>query len=275
MANPLVLVDDDGYERHLGNIVPEGPPKYRWPIYGDVDRTPMFARPEWPKLIAAMTAVGLSYPYLSPVHDQNGYGMCNASATASALQGARLKQGLPLVHLSAGDLYGRINGGRDQGSMLEDSLAESMRVGIASVDVVPYLDWQGRHPGAAESRRKYRVLEAFLCPEFDHCMSAVIAGFDLISGIMWHSNYKPDSDGWLPSRRSGQGGGHAVHGFAPAHRNGAFGIWHKNSWRPSWGLQGLCVFPEPAYEGPVGGWWAVRSVVDEGGESPAPKFLGN
>ena len=31
---------------------------------------------------------------------------------------------------------------------------------------------------------------------------------------------------------------------------------------------GLCVFPERAYAGPVGGWWAVRSVVDEGGVVP-------
>ena len=29
------------------------------------------------------------------------------------------------------------------------------------------------------------------------------------------------------------------------------------------------VIPESAYTGPVGGWWAVRAVVDEGGIVPA------
>ena len=152
-----------------------------------------------------------------------------------------------------------------------------MRTGLASVEIVPYLDWQRQHPGASEDHKNHVVLEAFLCPTFDHCMSAVLQGFDLISGILWYSNYKPDSDGWLPAGR-GNSGGHAVHGYKPTYRGNTFGIWHKNSWTNSWGyshndIGGLCVFPESAYRGPVGGWWAIRSITDTGSQTlPIPKL---
>ena len=67
-------------------------------------------------------------------------------------------------------------------------------------------------------------------------------------------------------------GGHAVRGYKPARRGQKYGIWHRNSWTARWGLGGDAVFPEAWYvQGGIGGWWAVRSVVDEGGDVPAPK----
>lgn len=271
MSDPYII-DDDGIERHLGNIDPgTDATKYAWKVYGDVPNVPMISRAEWPDLISTYPQ-GPDSPLLPSARDQNGYGMCNASATAAALEICRAYRGLAPVYLSGGDLYGRINGGRDQGSLLEDGLAEAMKNGIASVDVCPYLQWQREAPGAAQDRKRFRVLEAFLCPTFDHCMSAVLCGFQLISGIMWYGNYKPDQDGWLPIRGSGSAGGHAVVGYRPAMRDSKFGIWHLNSWGTSWGYRGgKCVFPEEAYRGPVGGWWAVRQVVDEGGNIPTLK----
>jgi hypothetical protein len=262
-------IDIDGIERHLGNN--PGPLRFEWPLYGETPQAPLVPRNEWRDRIDERGGRGPESPFLSPVHDQNGQGMCNASATASALESQRLKQGLPLVQLSAGDLYWRINGGQDRGSMLEDGLAEITSEGIASVAVAPYLTRSANSPGAAEDRRKYRVLEAYLCPTFDHCLSATLMGFDLISGIPWYDNYRVDGDGWLPLIPTGNSGGHAVHGYKPTYRDmgyPVFGIWHKNSWTSRWGKNGLCVFPEVAYQRPIGGWWAIRAVVDEGGVIP-------
>ena len=192
---------------------------------------------------------------------------CNASATTAAMEARRAKQSLDYIKLSSGDLYGRINGGSDSGSLLEDGLSESMSTGVASVKTVPYLEWRNINNGAIE-RPKYRVLEAFLCPTFEHVFSAAAGGCDIISGILWYSNYTPDSDGWLPSPY-GQAGGHAVYGFAPTKRRNTYGIIHQNSWG-QWGYKrrGFCVFPESVYNNAIGGWWAVRSVVDEGGIVP-------
>jgi len=227
-------------------------------------------RSEWPAIVAACMPAEQS-PYLPPTHDQNGVGMCNCSATTGAMESQRMKQGLGYLKLSAGDLYNRIHVGRgDNGSLLEDGIHEASTVGVAGVAVVPYLDWQRSYAGAAADRPRFRVLEAYLCPEFDHCFSAVAAGFDLISGISWFSNYTPDSDGWLPAPR-GKSGGHAIHGYKPTMRNGRYGIWHQNSWSDRWGIHGRFVIPEACYDNAIGGWWAVRSVVDEGGVVPSLK----
>ena len=197
--------------------------------------------------------------------------MCNCSATASAMERCRARQGLEFIALSAGDLYRRISGGGDNGSLLEDGLRVSMEQGIADTTVVPYLDWRGANPGEQENRKNYKVLEAFLCEDFEQCMSAVLADipFDLISGGMWYANYTPDSEGWLPTRKSGGNGGHAVHGYKATYRGDAYGIWHKNSWTKNWGLNGLCVFPETFYQNnQISGIWAVRAVTDSGGVVP-------
>lgn len=265
----ISFVDENGYERFLGNIEPAGGLTCSWPTYGDVPAAPMIPRSRWSLYCSPGAEID---PYLPYVHDQDGIGMCNASATCAAMERSRLMQGLPPVKLSGGDLYMRICGGSDRGSTLEDGIRAAMQAGVATTRTVPYLDWRGDNPGAAEERKNHKVIEAFLCPTFDHCFSAVCCGFSLVSGIMWFNNYKPDGDGWLPAPGWG-GGGHAVMGYAPATRNGQFGIWHQNSWTAQWGRQGRCVFPESAYRGPVGGWWAVRAVTDEGaGELPAPKF---
>lgn len=270
MADILSIEDESGVTRHLGNIAPPAGLVRAWPTYGDTAETPMVPRTQWAQHCHREPPTNKLF-FTPPTHDQNGYGMCNASATTAAMEARRARQGLPYVKLSAGDLYGRINGGVDRGSLLEDGLMEATAKGVASVDVVPYLDWRSDGSEAVKSRAKYRVLEAFLCPTFAHCMSAVISGFDLISGIMWYSNYTPDADGWLPSGR-GQAGGHAVYGFLPMMRGSTFGIGHQNSWNVwGWKGTGFCVFPEASYSGPVGGWWAVRSVVDEGGIIPEEK----
>lgn len=261
------IVLPDGTTRRLGNIIPTVGLTKAWPVFGDVPDTKMLTE-EQLKAAAISAQEAFANPLLPPIHDQDGIGMCNCSATAAALEDTRTKQGLPYVSLSGGDLYQRISGGRDQGSLLEDGLAVAMSQGIAATSVVPYLDWRGENQGAAESRKRYRVLEAFLCPTFQHCASAVAGRFSLISGVMWFNNYKPDGDGWLPMRGSGGGGGHAVFGHTLVIRGSDLGIAHDNSWTVQWGVRGMCVFPKPMYSGPVGGWWAVREVVDEGGIVP-------
>ena len=117
------------------------------------------------------------------------------------LEDCRKMQGLDGPPLSPADLYDRINGGRDDGSLLEDAMHELLTRGVGTLATSGEL-WS-RHmtrAGAAE-RALYGVTEAWLCPEFDHCMSAVIAGFRIVSGVPWYSNYTPDADGSFAIRR--------------------------------------------------------------------------
>jgi hypothetical protein len=273
-ADVISIIDNAGHERFLGNLPPSDGLRYGWTVYGDRRDTPMVPRSRWPELIGQMTP-GPDFPFLPYVHDQDGVGQCNADATVSVIESCRLSQGLPFVKLSAADLYHRINGGQDQGSLLEDGIAEAMKNGVGTADTCGTLWKRGMRTASPDERGRFKVLEAFLCPTFDHCMSAVLMGFRLVSGIMWYQNYNVDSEGWLPLRGQGSPGGHAVFGYKPAMRQAqggtVFGIWHRNSWANNWGINGDGVFPEPAYKGPVGGWWAARSVTDEGGVVPQPQ----
>lgn len=267
-----------GQERRMGNIIPtaDTKPKLAAPklkTYGDTRDTPMFRREDWPAKIAKLSQ-GPKHRFRPPRHDQNGIGCCNASALCAAFEHTRKRQGLPPKKFSAGFVYGQINGGVDQGSLLEDALALGQKSGLCTVDKVPYLDWHSRPAAAVAEAKENLILEAFLAPTFDHLMSGVMAGFAGIDGILWYENYNPDSEGWVPRKGQGQPGGHAIYVYKPAMRTGKggtnyFGVWKQGSWSGYAEQFGGCaVLPEDAHQGPVGGWYLIRLVTDEGGVVP-------
>jgi hypothetical protein len=264
----ISIIDSNGQERFLGNIVPTAGLQSEWPVYGDVPKTPMYTVEELRK--TALRELVRPY-YLPPNHDQNGVGMCNMSGTAGAMEGCRAKRGLEYRKLSAGFGYGLINGGSDRGSLLEDGIAEAMETGLPTTNTVPYLNWRLRPASAYEEAKNYRVTEAFLCPTPQHCHSAAAAGFDLILGTMWEGHYNPQGKfGRLPRPRGG-GGGHAYHGFGLIlDDDGSLLLPCHQSWG-RWGpFDGLFSIGEEHMRGPVGGWWAVADVTTEAGDIPAP-----
>lgn len=243
-------------DRAMGNLDPGEKVRYQWKTFGDAPNVPLIPRGNWKQVSLAN--------FLGPVHDQDGRGQCNASATCSGVEACRFQAGLPYVYLSGGDLYSQINGGRDQGSMLEDGLAASIQNGVAPVSLVPYV-WDGRNHGREQQvvaeRKKYRVIEAYNCPNFDAMASALQQGFFIIEGLMWYNNFTPDRDGWLPSSGRGGGGGHALLGYGLAQRGNTWGIMTRNSWSEKWGVNGNCIIPESLFGRSIGGYWAIRSVV--------------
>lgn len=256
-----------GEERAMGCIIEK--PKLQWTEFGSAETIPIIKREQWKE-------VDLS-TFLGPVHDQDGRGQCNASATCTAIEFGRNQSGLSYTYLSAGDLYSLINGGRDNGSTLEDGLAMAMSTGVAEAASVPYI-WNGRVDNSAvvkAQRAKYRVTEAYLCPSFDAMASAVQQGFILVEGLYWYNNFKVDRDGWLPAKGTGGAGGHALAGYGLAKRGDVWGIKTRNSWGPTWGNSadgslgaGNCVIPESLFSKGNFGCWAVRAVVQT--ETPFP-----
>jgi hypothetical protein len=263
---PVDLTDPEAFvaifappqKRELGLVL--GAPRLAWPQFGgpDAPRTKLVPRDQ-------LKPVNLE-PYLGNVRDQNGRGQCASSAAVSGLEAARILAGEPADYLSAGDLYSRVNGGRDRGSMLEDNLFELVERGVASTKLVPYV-WDGRqHQTAAvvAERRRYRVVQAYLCPTVDHALSAVNLGFTVEVGLMWRDNFQPDADGVIPYPGRGSGGGHAVlcYGCEPdPNRPGKWLLLIRNSWGVGWGLGGNCKIPEDHFDARISGFWAIGSVV--------------
>ena len=264
----------DGSTRRLGNL--SQPDEHlslmgSFPVYGDdTTITPMFREEDWPKYCRPAFEENL---FLPPIADQDGIGMCNASATASLFEYTRAKQGLEYVELSAGDLYRRICGGSDNGSTLQDGMRESKN-GIAPTSLVPYLDWRRSHVEAPEARKKFAWLEIFIAPTLKEFMSGIIAGFGGVTGMPWYDSYsRLDGDGFLPAP-GGRYGGHAIFAHTPVITpSGRIGIEHNNSWTIRHGNRGRFVAPLSVYRNSgsfISGLWLVRSVVDEGGRIPGP-----
>lgn len=259
----------DGSKRKLGNIIPTRP-RIRMaaaPVYGEVSTETLIPRSDWKQRIADLPA-SFDHPFLPYVHDQDGIGECNCDATTAAAEFKRKMQGLPDVKLSAPDLYDRINGGSDNGSLLEDALHEATVGGLATVaDAGGNFVWhRGQKRASSDQRRPYIVLQAKLCPTFDHVISASLRDEPLISGIMWYDQDDLDKNGWLAHRGRGNNGGHAIFGFKPAYNGQDFGIIHRQSWGTQYYPQfnNCFIIPEARYAGDVGGWWALTSITDEG-----------
>lgn len=262
------LTGEAEFARAMGNIPPpSGKTRGVFPKFGSAPNVPLIPREQW-------KTVNLS-AFLPPVYDQDGIGACNAFATITAFEAARKQAGLPYVRVSPGFLYGAINGGMDGGSFLEDALEWMQTVGSVKGSTVGPLDWRkGRqlmNNAAARSEAKdYRIIEAYECPTFAHMASALQLGYFIDEGLMWFDNFTPDRDAWLPPRGAGQAGGHALAGYGLAYRNGAWGIMTRNSWSSQWGAGGNCVIPESLFDNRIGGFWAVRAVVQTNDANPIP-----
>lgn len=231
-----------------------------FPVYGDVPDQPVYTREQ----LLSFASEGKPEPDASHgyVHDQNGYGMCTNSATVSGMEECAIAQGLPLVKLSAGDLYRRSGGGSDRGSTLTAALKYAMNEGVPTIATVPYLDWRNRHGAeAAAERAQHKILEAFWAPTALHYFSGLHEGFRGVCGIAWPGS-RIDGDGWLAGR--GGGGGHALMSYKVCRKGNRLGAGTKNSWRPSFGLGGFCVIGEEHLGRHFGGCFLIRSVTDAG-----------
>lgn len=255
-------------ERSLG-CVREAPDGRKWKKFGASPSVPLIPRAQW-------KPVDLS-AFLPPVHDQDGRGQCVASSSCTVIESCRAQAGLPYQYLSAGDLYSRINGGRDNGSTLDASMAEVMAAGVTTADKVPYV-WDGRKHADPGDRASYKVTEVYLCESFDAAASALQQGFFLEEALDWYSGYTPGPDGWVNGPSGRVVGGHALAGYGLASKGGAWGIMTRNSWGTSWGGSsdgtvgaGNCVLAEKCFKGDFQGFFAVRAVTQTPTPFPVPR----
>ncbi len=209
--------------------------------------------------------------YFPRIKDQNGIGMCGCSAGGNVTEGTRrMVGGLADVDLSAGDVYRRVSGGRDRGSLPEDVLQEIVENGIAPTSDVPYLEWQ-RNVNSP-TRKNYKIDLAYWCPTTDHVGSALQQGFLIHGSSWWYKRDPIDSDGWLQPEGGGGRGGHSYGLCGMQQRGNRWGYEFPNSWTFQWGLGGFGVAPEERIaEGcRVFQLWACRSTLQESGNIPAP-----
>lgn len=269
MSNDYFHIGPDqggGEERIIGgcHLPRTATPETLSQVFGDVGNAKLISRDQW-------QPVSLKR-YCPEVKDQNGIGACCAFDSVYNVEIARAIAGLPYVELSPGDLYRVVSGGSDSGSLPEDNLKRMMNVGVLTAATCPVLEWR-RDKGTNEERARFKILEAYWCPTFDHAASALLQGFTINANVWWYGNDPIDSEGWMRSSGTGGRGGHSICGMGLVSRNGQWGVEIINSWNRRFGREGFAVLPEGrCSEGTkVFQWWATRGVVQESGDFPQPK----
>lgn len=206
------------------------------------------------------------------IADQGSAGSCNGWAGARALTRARIRRGLSPVLLSGSYLYSLINGGRDNGSMLEDGMLTLQSRGCASDAVVSaneiYPSQYDRQKADHEASY-YKAFECYAVETMEGLFTAAAIGFDLVVAVDVQSDFSKLDVNGFPHGGSG-GGNHAVAADGMIAVNGELALTAYNSWGPRWGQNGRMLltwsrhFVKTFHNHT---FYAIRSSTD-GNESP-------
>ena len=253
--NQPQIITVDGVERTLGCLqrtTKVGDGAFR--VFGDPGTPGLIGRSLWP----ALSQVPLD-PFVWHVINQSNQGSCMPSAGAGAVMICRENAGLSRVVLSQASVYGQGNGGSDSGMGIDAGLKLIQEVGFCPVDLIDQYDWQGFRRGTwpagwKDEAAKYRALEAWDCPTYDHAVSAVLRGFPVVLGVFWEG-----------------GGGHAIVMIGWNNDVGKPKI--LNSWGKSWGANGIGYLTEPQCKKGIDyfGAWALRVPTDPTNDGDIPQ----
>ena len=177
------------------------------------------------------------------IKDQNGIGACNGYAGASVLERAFYLRGNGRIKLSGDGLYAAINGGRDQGSMLDDGMDWIQKNGIPPEDLVPRHEWRkNRIPAEAyEQGKRFLGFECYAADSEPELLTGLALGFVGVVATHVSGNYSSLNGEGISQGGNGPGN-HAV-GVDDAKystRSGQFLIDKFNSWSTRWGDMGRC-----------------------------------
>lgn len=149
------------------------------------DRIPLVPKGEWDELAAKITL----RPHVKNPLDQNGDGSCASESSTGGTLICRAFSGLPYVLLNPLFVYGRVNGGRDNGSSIDENLAFIRDRGIASEAVWPRSrGWRAEpSPEAMADALNYRIVEFYDISSVEEMVSALLTGFPVIFGANGHA----------------------------------------------------------------------------------------
>jgi hypothetical protein len=266
MAEIEEIYDIHGETRRLGSLLP---PKG----FVSAFKTWESEKPIWeddqikrvitdPNRVAARDLFGPEW-----ILNQFSHGSCNGFGGAGAFSKARYRRGLTDKTLFSGAfLYSLINGGRDQGSALEDGLMAIQKYGICPQSLV---DWKGIYPhlqpkNAREEALKHRGLDCWAVESKQGFRTAVAAGFPVIVAVHAGSRYQKLNDKGIAGVDNGSGN-HATHVDDMKIINGTEVYDQPGSWGLSYGEQGRSYLTWDSFAQTFGNhtFYAIGSTLEE------------
>lgn len=173
------------------------------------------------------------------IKNQGNRGACNGFAGATADEEARELRGLPFVALSGEGLYAQINGGRDQGSMLDDGMKALMETGVPPESMVPHEEyrWSRVSAEAKAACSRFRAFECYGVDTEDELVDGLASDFVGVVAVHASNAWSNlDSDG-----RCGTSNGMGNHAVAVDGLRWFDDEWNfdmPNSWDTRWGKNG-------------------------------------
>lgn len=192
----------------------------------------------------------------NPIDDQNGHGACVGFGSDGGFDIARNLGGQAKVDCSPWFNYAMVNGGRDQGAIVEDSMVSLRDNGTPLDSTVPDKAWhKSMIPGAAfEEAKRFRILQAYQQKTFDEMASGIMLGRPSVFGVCIGNRFSPNSEGILPNWDGANVGGHCMVAIGLKSIGGKWYLEVRNSWSTRWGAAGYCFMPESYF---VGQRWGV------------------
>jgi hypothetical protein len=190
-------------------------PRDQWK---DIDRRNIFGGPDW-------------------IYDQNSHGSCVGNGATGALRRVRYLAGMKDQKLSPGCTYAQINGGRDNGAVIGDSLTALTRTGTCLYITVGqdpiYLN---RLPvGWKQEAARFKVDQAYVAPTFDELVSGIQLGYVAVYGMQVGNNFGSFSKDGVAGVSRGSGN-HCMHADGCKKLpDGTWALDNVNSWGPNWG----------------------------------------
>lgn len=204
--------------------------------------------------------------------DQRSHGSCVGFSSAAALARLRVAEGQQFQRLSGAFIYSHINGGRDNGAIISDSLDVLKQQGTC---LETECGWDQIYPNqipnsARQTAKRFKVLEAYRVDTWAEAISAIQLGFILVGAVMVGDNFfRLDNNGVSGFDRGP--GNHAVCfdgcGFLPS---GQPFLDLPNSWGLTFGENGRTKITEKHFESVQQDCYAMRAAINDPQESGPP-----
>ena len=259
------LVDHTGAVRLLARHEPSSSTRLKLARFGDVH--PLIPEDEW-RDIDLLTA------YNPAILNQGQTGSCVGHGCAEAFGLGYAIQGEPITRFSSCYLYSLLNGGRDGGASIGDSIQALQTYGICLESTVPEGDIFRRDYNTTKAdaeAKNYVLVEAYSYSEPAEKASAIQMGFCGADSVMCGRSFD-DLDyrgiAGLAGVDRGPGNHCTMWGGMMKTTGGLWVYMHQNSWGAQWGQTGrflTCddhINSQSQYEG------VVYRVVSSGSNAP-------
>lgn len=261
-ASGLPFIDDDGTGTpRLLSLLPNTKPMALPDFKTYLKPIP---QSEWMELDMLST-------FQPPILDQNGFGSCTGHGAATAFSLAWRAQGEDALPFSACYVYGKINGGRDAGANIGDTIDTLQRNGICLESTVPEgMIFERKFPAKADQEAaQYKLIEAYKTNDPADVFTAAHCGDPMNLSVMVGRSFNNlNSEGVAGIDRGP--GNHAICCGGLKRLAKGWGLLCQNSWGKRWGNDGRFIITEAHIQSQGYFEAVVYRVVSPGPNAPKP-----